>query len=170
MNYQYPLEALARRRGSAAQREFAQQARHALFDSDDAIYEAHDHGLVILAASEDALQLPESVLREIYGSQVEIRPPRVRHMPGDPPQVPMAHARISTRHEFSLKVMAELRRRGARILEECSKPRLFIVRAEAPFEDLLGLPARLQAITRGDAVHAIRLLGYAPWRPDPIAA
>lgn len=167
MHYQYPLETLARKRGAPSQREFASQARRALFDSDEAIFEAHDHGLAIFAASEEAIEEPRRVLREIYGDFVEVRRPKVRYMPGEPPHEPIAHARITTRNDFSLAVIAELRRRGARILEQCVRPRIFIVRAEAPFAALLGLPATLETITRGDVVHAIRLVGYSPLDPEP---
>ena len=45
---------------------------------------------------------------------------------------PVMHVRIEVRHEHRLGVMQELKARGARILEECSRPRRFIVRAEAP--------------------------------------
>lgn len=172
MHYQYPLESLARKRGTASQREFANQARRALFDSDEALFEAHDHGLAIFAASEEAIEEPRRVLREIYGDWVEVRRPKVRYMPGEPLQEPIAHARITTRNEFSVAVLAELRRRGARVVEQCTRPRIFIVRAEAPFAALLGLPAKLETMTHGDAVQSIRLVRYAPVapEPDPIAA
>ena len=170
MNYQYPLESLARKRGSSSQQDFARQARGALMDGDEAIFEPHDHGLVILAANEDALVEPRRILRDIYGDFVEIRAPKVRHLPGEPPHEPVAHARISTRGEFSLRVVAELRRRGARILEQCSRPRVFIVRAEAPLAALLGLPAKLEAIAGDDVTHAIRLVRYEPLDAGPGAA
>ena len=170
MHYQYPIESLARRRGVATQFEFAQEARRALFDSDEALFEPHPHGLVMLAANEAALEEPRRILREVYGEMVEFRRPKVRLMPGDPPQEPFAHARISTRNQFALAVLGELRRRGARVIEQCERPRIFIARAEAPMESLLGLPARLEEIAGADVVHAIRLLGYRPLAPGPVAA
>ena len=62
--------------------------------------------------------------------------------------------------------MGELRRRGARILEECYRGRVFIVRAEAPLALLLGLPTAVRAISDGEAEPAIRLVRYAPISED----
>jgi hypothetical protein len=162
MHYQYPIESLARSRAAASQLQFARQARHALFDSDETVFEPHSHGLVILAANEAALEKPARILREIYGGGVELRGAKVRLMPGDPPHEPIAHVRISTRNEFALAVLAELRMRGARVVEQCERPRIFVARAEAPMAALLGLPSRLEEIAGADVVHAIRLLGYRP--------
>lgn len=167
MHYQYPLETLARKRGTVSQLEFARQARGALFDTDEAIFEAHGHGLAIFAANEDAIEGPARILRQIYGNAVEIRRPKVRFMPGEPPQEPIAQVRITTTTRFAFAVVAELRRRQARILEKCERRRVFVVRAKAPLAALLGLPAALDAIAGEEAVHAIRLLGYAPLEPDP---
>jgi hypothetical protein len=172
MHYQYPLESLARRRGAATQIDIAREARRALQDTDDVVYEAHGHGLAIFAANEDALEHPRQVLRDLYGDMVQVRGPKVRRLPGEPPQEPIMHVRVSTRAAFSLRVLAELRRREARIVEQCSRSNGFVVRAEAPLATLLGLPAVLEVATHGDVAHAIRLLGYAPVDegPGPAAA
>lgn len=167
MHYQYPLETLARRRGTAAQLDFAKEAVRAFLDSDEVLFEPHGHGLAILAAHEAALAEPSRVLRELYGDFVELRGPKVRYIPGEPPQQPMMHARISSRPEHSLRILAELRARDARILEHTMRPRVCIVRAEAPLASLLGLPDKLEALAGGEVVHAIRLMGYAPLEPAP---
>ena len=171
MLYQYPLESLARRRATTSQLDFARDARKMLVDSDDAMFEAHEHGLAIFTANEDALAAPAKVLREMYGDFVELRRPRVRVIAGNPPQQPIMHARITARREFSLAIRAELRRRGALLLEHCSRGSIEIIRAEAPLASLLGLPARLDELTRGSAAHAIRLVRYAamPVAPRPAA-
>jgi len=167
MLYQYPLETLARRRAAASQLDFARAARRVLVDSDDAVFEAHDHGLAILTANEDALAGPVQVLREMYGDFIQVRRPKVRMIPGDPPHEPIMHARVSTRAEFGGRVRAELKARGARILEHCVRGRTEVIRAEGPLQSLLGLPARLDALTDGTAVHAIRLVRYAPIDAPP---
>ena len=172
MNFQYPLETLARRRATASQLDFAREARGVFDDDDDTLFEAHDHGLAIFAANEDALERPVQVLRQLYGDQVEVRRPKVRYLPGEPLHEPIMHVRVSVRREFADAVVRELRQRGARIVEQCVRPRLVIVRAEAPLAVLLGLPALLEVMTDGTASHAIRLLHYAPLPPelDPLAA
>lgn len=167
MHFQYPLEALARSRAAASQLDFARQARRALFDSDDVLFEPIDRGLAIFSANEDALEAPRRVLRELYGDFVELRGPKVRYMPGEPPHEPIMHVRVTSRREYAPRILQELRARNARILEECVRPRLFVVRAEAPLARLLGLPAALDALSDGSAAHAIRLVRYAPLPPDP---
>lgn len=162
MLYQYPLETLARRRATTSQIDFARAARRVLVDSDDAAFEAHDHGLAIFTANEDALAGPVRILRDMYGDFVEVRRPRVRLIPGDPPQQPIMHVRITTRAEFGPRVRSELKARGAKLLEHCVRGRTEIIRAEGALQPLLGLPARLDAITDGTAAHAIRLVRYAP--------
>jgi len=167
MLYQYPLESLARRRATRSQLDFAKQARRVLVDTDDAMFEAHDHGLAIFAANEDALGAPVRVLREVFGDFVEVRRPKVRMVPGDPPQEPVMHVRITARADHEIPLLAELRARGARVIEQCVRGRVWIARAEAPLASLLGLPERIEAITDATATHSIRLLRYAPLPAPP---
>lgn len=162
MYFQYPLEALARKRASVKQIDFARQARRVLDDSDEVMFEPHDHGLAIFAAHEEALAAPKRILHDLFGDFVEVRSPRVRYLPGEPEHEPVMHVRVTVRREDAAPVLRELRRRGARILEECSRDRMFIARAEAPLASLLGLPAILDEMTAGTAIHSIRLLRYAP--------
>jgi hypothetical protein len=170
MNFQYPLETLARRRAVGSQLDFAKEASRVFEDTDEAIFEAHDHGLAIFAAHEDALQRPVEVLRELYGDMVEMRGPKVRHLPGEPPHEPIMHVRVTVRREHGDAVVRELRNRGARIVEECVRPRIVVVRAEAPLAVLLGLPALLEVMTDGNAAHEIHLLRYAPLPPELLPA
>jgi len=162
MYFQYPLEALARKRASLNQIDFAREARRVLSDSDEVMFEPLDRGLAIFAAHEDALEEPRRILQDVYGDFVEVRKPRVRYMPGEPAHEPIMHVRVTARREHAAALLRELRRRGARMLEECTRNRVFIVRAEAPLESLLGLPARLEELTDGLAMHSIRLVRYAP--------
>jgi hypothetical protein len=170
--FQYPLESLARRRSARSQMDFARQAKLALVDTDELFSRPFAGGLALFAANEDALAEPARILRDLYGEVVELRPPRVRVIPGEPEQEPIMNVRITARLEHEGAVVAELRRRGAQILETCVRGRVFIVRAEAPLALVLGLPASLDALSGGTAAHAIRLVRYAPVPPpfDPEAA
>ena len=166
MYYQYPLETLARRKRADSQMEFARQARTALQDSDELLARPIATGLALFAANEDALEEPARILRDIYGDFVEVRSPRVRVIAGEPAQEPVMAVRVTARAEHAVAITAELRRRRARILEECFRARTFIVRAEAPLALLLGLPAVVRAITGGTADPSIRLVRYAPVEAD----
>jgi hypothetical protein len=170
--FQYPLESLARRRSTRSQMDFARQAKLALVDTDELFSRPFAEGLVLFAANEDALEEPARILRDLYGEVVELQPPRVRVIPGAPEQEPIMNVRITARLEHEGAIVAELRRRGAEILEKCVRGRIFIVRAEAPLAILLGLPAALDALSGRTAAHAIRLVRYAPVPPpfDPQVA
>jgi hypothetical protein len=172
MYYQYPLESLARSRSGGPQKEFARRAKLALVDTDDLFARPLADGLVLFAANEDALEGPARILRDVYGDMVELQAPRVRTIPGEPTQEPVMNVRITARQEHTGAILAELRRRGVGVTEECFRGRQFIVRAEAPLALLLGLPAALDRLTDGSAAHAIRLVRYAPVSPgfDPAAA
>ena len=165
MYFQYPLETLARKRASVRQIDFAREARRVLADTDEVVFQPLDLGLAILAANEDALEEPRRILREMYGDFVEVRDPRVRYMPG--PHEPIMHVRITAKRDNAPAILRELRNRGARLLEECTRNRVYVVRAEARLATLLGLPARLAEITEGLAMHSIRLIRYAPVLEDP---
>ena len=169
MYFQYPFESIARRRCARYQMVFARLAKLALVDTDEVFSRPVADGLVLFAANEDALEEPARILRDLYGEVVELRPPRVRVIPGEPQQEPIMNVRITARLEHEGAIIAELRRRGAEILEKCIRGRVFIVRAESPLALVLGLPASLDALTGRTAAHAIRLVRYAPVPPpfDP---
>ncbi len=162
MYFQYPLEALARKRGTRSQIEFAQDAKRMLRDTDDALFEAMDRGLVIFAANEDAIQASAQVLEENYAGSVEVRRPVVRLMRGEPVQEPMMYVSVTARREHAGIVAQKLRARGVSIAEETLRRREVVVRGEAPLACLLGLPAELAQATDGSASHVIRLTHYAP--------
>lgn len=167
MHFQYPLEALAQKRLVTRQDEFAQRARQAVRDSDDVRFHLSPRGLRILAADEDVLARVAEVLRDLYGDFVEMHPPRVRLMPGNPVQEPIMSVRVSTRPSHRNAVREELHARGATIAEECARSHVYIVRGEAPLASLLGLPSRLDALTGATALHWIRLNRYAPVPSGP---
>jgi len=162
MYYQYPLEVLARKRGARSQIAFAREARRVFVDTDEVLAHPGARGLEILAANETVLSRPARALRDVYGDAVELRRPRIRYIPGDPVREPIMHARITVRREYAGRILAEIRTRGVRIVEECYRDRIYIVRGESPLAALLGLPARLHAIADGSADCEIRLIRYAP--------
>jgi hypothetical protein len=162
MYFQLPLERVARRRNGASQLDFAREALTCLDETCDSRFEPTERGLAMFAAHEDALERPIEVLLQRYGDVVEIRPPRVRCLPGHPPQQPVMALRVTVRREHSLATLQELRHRGACIEEECLRGRTVVFRARAPLRDLLGLGERLSDLSGGTAQHAMRLSHYAP--------
>lgn len=162
MYFQLPLERFARRRHGDSQLEFAREALACLDETEDSRFEPTPRGLAMFAAHEDALERPIAVLQQRYGDAVDIRPPRVRCLPGHPLQQPVMALRVVARREHSLAILQELRRRNARIEEECRRGRTVVFRARAPLRGLLGLGGRLAVLSGGTAQHAMRLSHYAP--------
>ena len=162
MYYQFPLEILARKRGATSQLDFACAARDALLPSEEVMAMPTARGLVLFAANEEAFAGPVCALEELHGLELEIRGPRVRMLPGKPPQEPIMHVRVATQRATMWEVLRELRSRRARILEECVRDRLAVIRASAPLALLVGLPAVLHQVTSGNARCVIRLDRYEP--------
>ncbi|MBL0143723.1 MAG: hypothetical protein IPP91_16845 [Betaproteobacteria bacterium] len=162
MYFQLPIERMARHRGKSSQLDFAREALVTLDEAKDARFEPTHRGLAMFAASEDDLARPVAVLQQRYGDVVDIRPPRVRCLPGHPLQQPVMALRVMAQREHSLAVQQELRHRNARIKVTCDRGRQFIFRAQAPLRDLLGLGERLAALSGGTARHTMRLSHYAP--------
>jgi len=163
MYFQYPLETLARKRGTRSQADFAVEAKRVLRDTDDVIFEPMDRGLAIFAANEDAIDGPVRILGEVYADDLVVQAPVVRLMPGDPVQQPVMYVRVRARREHAGAIMQKLRGRGVVIAEETFRSREVIIRGEAPLAHLLGLPAELAELTGGSATHLIRLTHYAPF-------
>ena len=170
MYFQYPLETLARRRRADSQLEFARQAKLVLVDTDELLAKPRADGLALYAVNEDALEEPARILRDVYGDFVDMATPRVRLIEGEPVHEPVMNVRVVARLEHSGAVVSELRRRSARILEQCVRGRTFVLRAEAPLAQLLGLRDALDALSGGTADHAVRLVRYEPVAPEPLGA
>lgn len=162
MYYQFPLQSLARSNDARPQIDFARQAKLVLPESDEIFFEPIEDGLAIFAANEDALVPPRQLLEEVYGEAIEMRPPNVRLIAGEPMQEPVMNVRVRAKRCHIGAVLHALRFRRVRIVEECLRPREFIVRGQAPMRDLMGLPEELAGLAQGTAAHWIRLAHYAP--------
>ena len=166
MYYQLPLEQLARRTDVRSQIDFAREALMLLDESEDVRYEPTPRGLALYGAHEESLSRPATVLAERYGPAVQLRAPRICYLPGRPLQEPVMALKATVRREHLPVLLQELRRREARIDEECLRRWAFIVRARAPLARLLGLGARLASLTDGTAALAMKLSHYAPVPED----
>jgi hypothetical protein len=166
MYYQFPLQALARSRRAGSQIEFAREACRVLEETDDLALEPVHDGLAIFAANEDALAVPARILAEVYSDSVVVRAPSVRLIDGDPAHEPVMNVRVRAKRCYMPAVLAALRYRGARVVEECLKGREFVVRAEAPMRRLMGLSAEMAMITEGTSSSWVYLSRYQPVSGD----
>lgn len=167
MHPDLPIEQLVRRKDTRFQYGFAIEAKKRVPARGEFLLSASNKGLHVLARNEDDLATPVEVLHDLYGSKLEIQPPRVRFIEGEPVQEPIMQVRISLLLRYADVVTQALKARGAVQTAEHSLSRYCALRYEAPLAALLGLPDELATLTEHSAKHWIVLSHYALVTPDP---
>jgi hypothetical protein len=166
----YPIEQLARSRGTRFQMGFARMTMHLLPEFEDVALEASSEGLKIHAANEVALASPGEVIRQIHAQNVEFDDPQVRLLYGACVQEPVMWVRAAVDRARAEAVIQDLVMRDAEIEEVDWMAPAPVVRARAPLRQLLGYPQALAALTQDTAELRMWLSHYAPVFPDPGAA
>lgn len=160
MNYEYPIELLARSSRTRFQAGFAKMTTFLLPHLDDVMLEPSSEGLRILAATETALEPPVKLLQEIYGKDVELGSPRARLIYGDDVKEPIMSLRVGVEAPFVEAVVSDLRRRGAAAKEVDRQKSRRIVHAVGRLAVLLGYQEDLATMTNGTADLSMRLSHY----------
>lgn len=161
MHPDMPIEQLVRRKGTRFQFGFATEARNLVPERGDFLLATSHRGLHVLARDEESLVPPIEALREVYGPDLDVAPPRVRLIEGVQVQEPIMSVRISVETRFLEPVRKALRARGVNPSEEYVRARYCVLRYEAPLASLLGLPGQLARLSMGTAKHWIVLSHYA---------
>lgn len=159
MHLELPLEQLVRRRGKGAQLSFATEAMQRMPRRNDFVAAPSPLGLRVLAKDEEALETPIATLREAYGKNLDIVPPRVRRIEGVRIEEPIMHVEITVGRRHQAKVRRAMARRNAKPSAEFGRP-FSIMRYDAPLADLLGLAEELDRLTGGTAMHWMALSHY----------
>ncbi|MGH8668864.1 MAG: hypothetical protein ACREUH_06480 [Burkholderiales bacterium] len=167
MHLDMPIEQLVRRKDTRFQFGFASEACNLVPDRGDFVLATSHRGLHVLARDEESLVPPVQTLREVYGPDLDVAPPRVRLIEGVQVQEPVMNVRISLETRFLELVKKALRARGANPSEEYVRSNYCVLRYEAPLADLLGLPDQLARLSMGTAKHWIVLSHYALVTDDP---
>lgn len=167
---EYPLEQLASSRSTCFQHGFARMTMHLLPAFSDAAFEATGKGLVMLGASELALDSAARTLRRIHGDDVQFADPQVRLRYGPTVGEPVMWVRAAVPRECTEAVVHDLIGRDARIEEVDWLAPSPVIQARAPLRELLGYPAAIYALCEGKAALRMWLSHYAPLPPDPGAA
>jgi hypothetical protein len=125
----------------------------------------------IYAADECFLEEAQQVIRDAHGAQVVLRKPEV-HSYVDPALdawvEPVMFLRIKSPHAYAPEILAELRCREARILEEDLQRCDLVIRAEGRLVNLLGLTRVIGSVARGSAAIWTWLDRYEPAMPPSI--
>ena len=166
MHLELPLEQLFRRRGLGAQLAFATEAMERMPRRRDFVATPSTLGLHVVAKDEEALEAPAEALRQAYGPELDIAPPKVRLIDGVRLEEPIMHVEISVHERYRARVRKAMARRNARPSVEFERL-LAVPHYEAPLADLLGLGEELSKLTRGTAIHWMALSHYAHVRRRP---
>lgn len=167
MHFDLPIEQLVRRKGTRFQLGFANQARSLVPKGEEFVLAPSQEGLRVLARNEDGLAAPVDVLREVFGSRLEVQSPQVRLIEGVQVKEPIMHVRISLEKRFLELVKKALEARHAELAEEYLRSTYCVLRYEARLANLLGLPGELTRLTAGTAKYWIVLSHYAIVTRDP---
>jgi predicted membrane GTPase involved in stress response len=167
MNFDLPIEQLVKRADTRFQLGFANEAKQRVRAREGFVLSASRQGLHVLARNEDGLAAPIDLLRQAYGPRLAVEKPRVRLIEGVQVQEPIMHVRICLESAHKEPVKRALRTRGATAEDEYTRPRLAVLRYEAPLARLIGLPAELSRLTSGTARYWIVLSHYALVTRDP---
>lgn len=167
VDYDYPIEQLARSTNTRFQMGFARMTMHLAPDFREVAFEPCAEGLKILAAHELALSVPGEVIREIHGHNVEIGTPQARLIYGDPIQEPIMWVRAVAARAFTEAVLHDLILRNAEIDEVDWLAPSPTVRAKAPLRQLIGYPQAFAELAGERADLRMWLSHYAPLRPGP---
>jgi hypothetical protein len=167
MHFDLPIQQLLRRKDTRFQLGFANEARELVPSADEFVLAASTKGLKVLGRNEDALDRPVHVLREVYGSNLQVQPPEVRLMEGVQVKQPIMHLRISMEKRFLDDVKRAMLERGALPEEEYVHTRYCVLRYQAPLAHLLGLPGELSLLGGDKVKHSMALSHYALVTADP---
>ena len=160
---QLPLEMLASITSHPFQLGFARQALRMLRASEHVSFEATAKGLLMCASSEEALMEPLGLLRDSYGPDMALSPPRVRYVSmGERNYEPIMRLRVSVERHLADAVREDLVRRKAVIQGDQVHDGTCFLRAEAPLRALLGYADALARLTDGTGRHWIWLNRYVP--------
>jgi predicted membrane GTPase involved in stress response len=160
MPLELPFEQLVRRRGHRDQLDFATEAMQRVPAGAEFMLKPSPLGVRLLARDEGALQPPLRALREKYGADLQIAPPRVRFIDGARTQEPIMQVEVTVDPGHAARVRRALSRRGAKPLAE-SIGRISLMRYAAPLANLVGLKEELDRIAKGAARHWMALSHYA---------
>jgi predicted membrane GTPase involved in stress response len=165
---EFPVERLVQLASTPFQAGFARQAARVLEPAEQTAYAATADGLLVRAATEDELARPMPQLRDAYGDDLVLRPPRVRYRSlGDRSCEPIMRLRVCVEPCHRDAMRADLATREATILAEHETPDGWLLQGEAPLRRLLGYGAALSRLTAGTGRYWTALDRYVPLEGPP---
>lgn len=167
MNYEYPIEQLARSAKTQFQMGFARKTMQLMPELEDIVLEASEQGLKILGASEMALAMPGEIIRHIHEEDVELNEPRVRLLYDTVVREPIMWVRTSVGNTYAEALVQDLVARTALIEAVDWGHTQTVVCAQAPLRNLLGYSQALLNLSIHATTLKMWLSHYAAIPPGP---
>lgn len=166
----YPIQICCSHRTERSQIEFARMAIQVLPTSTSTAFALDEHGLIIVAETELALERPVRRLVDVYGDMVRIGAPTVRYRHGEEHiEQPIMGLRVLCPPVAYEAIREDLRQRQAAIMDAEVNQRFGIARATAPLARLLGYPERFAGLTEGRGQLVMWLSHYEQLEDPPPA-
>ncbi len=146
---------------------FAHKAMEVLRPGKEIAFEPSRRGLTMLAETELALERPIALLRDVYGNEVRVGPPKVRYHQGTHLEEPHMGLRIRCEPRHFEWLRDDLLRRNARLIDAEQNQLYSVLRATAPLTELVGYPAHVRDATEGKAQLVMWLSHYEPVKGVP---
>jgi hypothetical protein len=143
-------ERLVRHKRTRNQFDFALEAKAVLPPCDASLLAASHGGLHVLANSPGVLARRIAQARTAYGDALNVEAPREH-------QGRSIETRIGLQIRHVAAVRYALEQRGINPSEEYTGVHYCVLRFQAPFACLLGIPGHLAALTRDTATHVFLL-------------
>ena len=166
VRYDMPIVQRLRYLGGPVPLRFAEDAAAWIAHDDEVGVRRAHRGLELRAVNEDALSRAASVLRQVYGDDIDLMPPQVHYREGAQLLEPIMHFRIDCAPDHRGRIKRLLAARGAPILTEEAQDTSFVLRGTAPLAALLGVGAQLDACAAERVSFWSWLSHYAPADPD----
>lgn len=147
------IERVVRHRDLRGQFHFATEAKNLIAQHGRLVLAKSHRGLHVLARGKDDMVPPLRALRGAYGPRLYVNAGRRGE--------PVMEVRIGLERRYLAGVRDELLRRGANPSEEYTGLHYCVLRFEARFPALLGLPDEVARLTAGKASQQVVLSGYA---------
>lgn len=167
MHQTYVLEQTVRRSSETFQLKFAREAAVHVSKLEGVCAQATGNGLVLLGASEAALNAAAQLLQALYGDGIQSRAPRVRNVHEPQAMEPVMDVVVIAEKSVREVIVKDLARRGGSILFDVFERRKWLLRAQAPLSRLIGYGKDLDGMAGRRAEHMIVFSHYEPIDTDP---
>lgn len=167
MHQTYVLEQMVRCPSETFQLKFAREAAVHLDKLNGVCTQATGNGLVLLGASEAAVNMAIRLLQAHYGDDLQVRTLRVRNIHEPQLMEPIMDVVVIAEKSARDAVVKDMALRGGSILFDVFEREKWLMRAQAPLSRLIGYGNELNELTDRCIDHMVVFSHYEKIDSDP---